>query len=165
MVTSRFKNTQHAHLHRSRDIYKILRFVYVFFNISKVGASALNSSSSTESTQVSGEYKESVNTNLISKFIIFNFTPGLAFLHSSVVIASSHRIVPHTLCLKGARDEDALEKKCKKFHRILNLPSSEAIKFRLSTFRTMLTLLSEIKFWTSREDELNVKDTDFGAFK
>lgn len=29
----------------------------------------------------------------------------------------------------------------------------------------MLTLLSEIKFWTSREEELGVKDTDFGAFK
>lgn len=29
----------------------------------------------------------------------------------------------------------------------------------------MLTLLSEIKFLTSREDELNVRDTDFGAFK
>lgn len=29
----------------------------------------------------------------------------------------------------------------------------------------MLTLLSEIKFWTSREDELTIKDTDYGAYK
>lgn len=29
----------------------------------------------------------------------------------------------------------------------------------------MLTILSEIKFWTSREDELSVKETDFGVFK
>lgn len=29
----------------------------------------------------------------------------------------------------------------------------------------MLTLLSELKFMNSRDDELNVKDTDFGVFK
>jgi hypothetical protein len=29
----------------------------------------------------------------------------------------------------------------------------------------MLTLISELKFLTAREDELNVKDSDFGVFK
>lgn len=29
----------------------------------------------------------------------------------------------------------------------------------------MLSLLSEIKFWTCKEDVINVRDSDFGAFK
>jgi hypothetical protein len=29
----------------------------------------------------------------------------------------------------------------------------------------MLTLLSEIKFWTAKEDEATVRNNDYGAFK
>ena len=29
----------------------------------------------------------------------------------------------------------------------------------------MLSLLSEIKFWTCKDDLINVRDSDFGAFK